>query len=55
MKYLAAVLLLSGCTASFQPFPPQVTREEINALLKQRDDNLQIVYAAVKELQEKSK
>ena len=45
-----AVLILSGCAASFQPFGPAVTKEEINAALKQRDDNIQLLAQAIKEL-----
>lgn len=42
MKRIALCLLLSGCSLrlEFNPLPPPVTREEIAAALKVRDENI---------------
>lgn len=43
------LIFLSGCTASFQPFPG-VTQNQLAEALKQRDDNILAIAQAVNKL-----
>lgn len=51
MLKIGLLLLLSGCTASFQPWPG-VTRAEFQEALRQRDANILAVAQAVAKMQQ---
>lgn len=51
MKYLILSLMLAGCAASFQPFPAQVSRQEITEAFAQRDQALKGLAEILKKLQ----
>lgn len=53
MRLLMLALLCSGCTASFQPFQPEVKREELAEAFKQRDAKILAIAQGLAKLQEK--
>lgn len=53
MRYLVAVLVLSGCSYSFQPFQPGYSKDEIRAAFGQRDQAIETLANVVKKLDER--
>lgn len=52
-KILVMCLLLSGCTASFQPYP-SYSKQEIQGAFKQLDDKIVVLADAIVKLDAKS-
>lgn len=50
MRWLWLGIFVSGCTMSVQPFPAQVSRQELAQAFKQRDDALEVLTTAVRKL-----
>jgi PBP1b-binding outer membrane lipoprotein LpoB len=50
---IVLALILSGCSASFQPFPAGVSKQELADALKSRDDNIVALAQALNTLQPK--
>ena len=52
IKFIFLVTMLAGCAASFQPFPAQVKKSDVDAAIAAQQQSINQIILYIKNLQE---